>query len=57
MLIAQAEEQGVNLMEMLEQTGMDMKTYLIVQLVPSLLIAPFINIITAIASARLAHGS
>ena len=48
MLIAQAEEQGVNLMEMLEQTGMDMKTYIIVQLVPSVLIAPFINIITAI---------
>jgi membrane protease YdiL (CAAX protease family) len=48
MLIAQAEEQGVNLMEMLEQAGMDMKTYLIVQLVPSVLIAPFINIITAI---------
>jgi len=48
MLIAQAEAQGVDIMEMLEQAGMDMKTYLIVQLVPTALIAPFINIITAI---------
>ena len=47
-LVAQAEAQGVNLAEVLEQAGMDMKTYMIVQIVPAMLIAPFINIITAI---------
>ena len=47
-LAAQAQAQGVDLTEMLDQAGMDMKTYLIIQLVPAALIAPFINIITAI---------
>ncbi|MBR2524713.1 MAG: CPBP family intramembrane metalloprotease [Clostridiales bacterium] len=48
MLAAKAQAQGVNLEEVLKQVGMDMKTYLIVQLVPAAFIAPFINIITAI---------
>ena len=48
MLSAQAEAQGVNLEEVLKQAGMNMKIYLIVQLVPAAFIAPFINIITAI---------
>ena len=48
MLIAQTEAQGVDLGKMLEQSGIDIRTYMIIQTVPAALIAPFINIITAI---------
>ena len=48
MLIAQTEAQGVDLGKMLEQSGIDIRTYMIIQIVPAALIAPFINIITAI---------
>lgn len=48
MLIAQTEAKGVDLGKMLEQSGIDIRTYMIIQIVPAALIAPFINIITAI---------
>ena len=47
-LISTAKEQGVNFTEILEKSGIDMKTYMIIGLIPTTFIAPFINIITAI---------
>lgn len=39
---------GVDMAAELEKTGLDIKTYILVQLVPSVLFAPFINIVSAI---------
>ena len=47
-LIAQNAESGVDLEKMIRESGLTMQTYMIIQLVPSLIIAPFLNIITAI---------
>lgn len=46
-LIAQSEAAGVDIMEQLEQSGMTYQTYVLSSL-PTFLIAPFINISTAI---------
>ena len=48
LLATQAQEHGVDLATFLEQAGMDVKTLLIIQMIPAVLFAPFINTFTAI---------
>ena len=47
-LIAQIQARGLDLAEALEEAGLDIRTYMIVQTVPALIIAPFINVFAAI---------
>ena len=47
-LVVQGEQNGVDLMAQLAEQGLDYKTYLVISLVPSVVFAPFFNIITAI---------